>query len=171
MKLTPFILSACCLCLGVTACSSHDAPAAAATQAAEAPASVAGKRIYFDFSGAIKVTGDLVQRDPLPYINWNNDETPMSSQDNELSPLFGSNNQGVSHPEDAPPDVTEEDIRWTYTKSKTSPSFATISCRGHEYDSKYGLKFDTPTSGAAICGPGNELSGYYKITGIRFSIK
>ncbi len=172
MKTHLFALLISCLCLGLPACTSDNTPAAATTRTtAEAPASLVGKRIYFDYSGAVKVTGDLVQRDPLPYINWNNDETPMSSQDNEVSPLFGANNQGVWHPEDCPPDITVEDITWTYSVAKSFNYLATIRCKGYEYESQYSLYFDTPTSGTAVCGPGNELSGYYRITGIRFTIK
>lgn len=132
---------------------------------AASPQSVAGKRIFFDYSSALTSEGNSTtdSNGNIISITWG--PWIAASRNNETSLKFNKNNEAKNGK-----DMFSEDYKeWTYKKS--GEHTATVTYTQFEYSESFNLTFETPTSGTITGGPDDELSGYVKYQNVRFIIK
>ena len=125
---------------------------------APSPATVAGKKITFDYAGAQTSVGTCTQ---YPNIQWGPFTKCEPSTTTTLK--FKKNNKAEQRL------FADEYTIWTY--KKTGANTADVSIEQHEYSETFHLTFETPTSGTATGGTMDDCNGYYKVINIRFTIK
>lgn len=132
---------------------------AVAIPAAQAPASIAGKRIILDYSAAKTSIGDSSNYPEIKWGPWTPNEGGTT-----IIPTFNQGNIAKTGP------INSEDCTvWKYTK--TGSNTVDLKAEAHEYNETFTLTFDTPTSGSATGGTADDCSGYSRVEGIRFIIK
>ena len=135
---------------------------------AASPQSVAGKRIFFDYSSALKSEGEPTHDSDnnVTSVTWG----PWIAAPNESSDTstlkFKKNNEA----EEGNEMYGDDYCAWTYRK--TGDYTATVTLTGYEgYFVSFDLTFETPTTGTAMSGSEDDLSGFVKYKNVRFTIK
>lgn len=132
---------------------------------AVSPKSVAGKRIFFDYSSALKSDGDSTHdsHGNILSVTWR--PWTAADRENETSLKFEKNNEAKKDEAIYGMDY----CIWTYRKS--GDYTATVTQVQFEYGESFDLTFETPTTGTAAGGANDELSGFVKFKNVRFTIK
>ncbi len=121
------------------------------------PASVAGKKIHFDFGAAKYRETEYCSSAGERWGNWSKSGNHVTS-----TLPFGKNNRAEKRR------YVDDYELWSY--KKTGARTATVEYEAHEEGDTYHLTFDSATSGIATSSGGYE-GVETQCTGIRFTIK